>query len=56
MRARLCARGRGWEEFVELLANYRLDEEERKAADGKPKGRPLQMPAALRRQTPEKKT
>lgn len=59
MAERLRARGNSWEEFMELLAHFRLEDRERKAKDKKPDGAPLQIPAGLKKKgepkTPRKR-
>lgn len=49
MRDRLAARGDAWGEFVNLLANYRIDEEDRKKAEKTKHMKPIMPPPNMRK-------
>lgn len=55
MLERLAARGDSWGEFIGLLANFRLDEEERKAREKKRNMKPIMPPPGLLRQIQKEK-
>ena len=57
MAARLRARGDSWGEFVELLAHFKLDEEDRKRAEKAKHQKPiLPPPNMVRKAKPEATT